>query len=64
MPAKMRYWEMYREKRQELAKDPERTFTRLFGEEFSRAYEEQFRKLKAARRTRSRGSQDGFPPVK
>jgi len=64
MPAKMRYWEMYREKRQDQAKDPEKTFARLFGEEFSRAYEEQFRKLKAARRTRGRGSPDGSAPVK
>jgi len=62
MPAKMRYWEMYREKRQELAKDPESAFSRLFGEEFSRAYEEQFRKLKASRRTRGRGSPDGSTP--
>jgi type VI secretion system FHA domain protein len=56
MPAKMRYWEMYREKRQELAKDPEAAFAKLFGEEFSRAYEEQFRKLKATRRSRGKGS--------
>lgn len=53
IPAKMRYWELYREKCQELVKDPDATFDRLFGEEFRRAYEEQFRKLKAARRTRS-----------
>jgi len=53
MPAKMRYWELYREKCQELVKDPDATFDRLFGEEFRRAYEEQFRKLKAARRNRS-----------
>lgn len=52
MPAKMRYWELYREKQQELARDADATFERLFGEEFKRAYEEQFRKLKAARRTR------------
>ena len=52
MPAKMRYWELYREKQQEMAKDADATFERLFGEEFKRAYEEQFRKLKAARRTR------------
>jgi type VI secretion system FHA domain protein len=52
MPAKMRYWELYREKQQELAQDADATFERLFGEEFKRAYEEQFRKLKAARRTR------------
>jgi type VI secretion system FHA domain protein len=53
MPAKMRYWELYRDKYQALIKDPDATFDRLFGEEFRRAYEEQFRKLKAARRTRA-----------
>ena len=52
VPTKMRYWDMYRERRQAMMKDPEETFARLFGEEFRRAYEEQFRKLKAARRAR------------
>jgi predicted component of type VI protein secretion system len=54
LPAKMRYWELYRERQQEMAKDADGTFERLFGEEFKRAYEEQFRTLKAARRTRTR----------
>jgi predicted component of type VI protein secretion system len=49
----MRYWDLYRERRQAMAKDPEVTFARLFGEEFRRAYEEQFRTLKAARRART-----------
>jgi predicted component of type VI protein secretion system len=48
----MRYWDLYRERRQAMARDPEATFARLFGEEFRRAYEEQFRQLKAARRPR------------
>ena len=59
IPAKMRYWELYREKCQELIKDPDATFDRLFGEEFRRAYEEQFRKLKAARRTRAQQGPEG-----
>jgi type VI secretion system FHA domain protein len=50
VPAKLRYWDLYRDKRRELLKDPEAAFDRLFGEEFSRAYEEQFRELKAQRR--------------
>lgn len=58
MPAKMRYWELYREKCQELIKDPDATFDRLFGDEFRRAYEEQFRQLKAARRTRAQQGPD------
>jgi len=49
---KSRYWDLYREKTRELAKDPEATFGRLFGEEFRQAYEEQFRELKAKRRSR------------
>lgn len=53
MPAKMRYWDMYRDKRNQMTKDPEATFARLFGEEFRRAYEEQFRELRAKRRTRA-----------
>jgi type VI secretion system FHA domain protein len=52
IPAKLRYWDMFREKRQEMRKDPEATFARLFGEEFARAYEEQFRELRAQRRPR------------
>jgi type VI secretion system FHA domain protein len=52
MPAKMRYWDLYREKRREMVKDPEAAFVQLFGEEFARAYEEQFRTLKAERRSR------------
>ena len=50
VPAKLRYWDLYREKRRELLKDPEAAFDQLFGEEFARAYEEQFRELKAQRR--------------
>jgi len=55
-PAKMRYWELFRARRAEMAKDPEDTFERLFGEEFRRAYEEQFRQLKAQRGQRKDGS--------
>jgi type VI secretion system FHA domain protein len=47
MPAKLRYWDLYREKRDEMIKDPEASFRRLFGEEFARAYEEQLKQLKA-----------------
>jgi predicted component of type VI protein secretion system len=63
MPARLRYWDLYREKRNEMKKDPEVTFSRLFGEEFARAYEEQFRELRAQRRARA-GDQakDPRPP--
>jgi type VI secretion system FHA domain protein len=46
VPAKLRYWDLFRERRQDLVKDPETTFRRLFGEEFARAYEEQLKQLK------------------
>ena len=64
LPAKLRYWDLYRDRRTTLAKDPEATFARLFGEEFSRAYEEQFRQLKATRRARSQPLPEGRPPTK
>jgi hypothetical protein len=47
VPAKLRYWDAYRERQQQSAKDPEATFRRLFGEEFARAYEDQLKALKA-----------------
>jgi type VI secretion system FHA domain protein len=63
IPARLRYWDLYREKRQEMKKDPEVTFTRLFGEEFARAYEEQFRELRAQRRARAADqAKDPRPP--
>jgi type VI secretion system FHA domain protein len=63
MPAKMRYWDLYREKRLEMKKDPEAAFERLFGEEFARAYEEQFRELRAQRRSRAgEAARDPRPP--
>jgi type VI secretion system FHA domain protein len=52
VPAKLRYWDLFRARRAGLAKDPEEAFERLFGQEFRRAYEDPFRQLKAQRRTR------------
>jgi len=46
VPAKLRYWDLYRERCHEIVKDPE-AFRRLFGEEFARAYEMQLGHLKA-----------------
>jgi type VI secretion system FHA domain protein len=48
--AKLRYWDLYRDKQQEMAKDPDASFRKLFGEEFAKAYEEQLARLKAERR--------------
>jgi type VI secretion system FHA domain protein len=46
VPAKLKYWDLYREMRDEMVKDPEASFRELFGEEFAKAYEEQLRRLK------------------
>ena len=50
VPAKLRYWELYREKCETLLADPETSFKKLFGEEFARAYEDQLARLKAEHR--------------
>ncbi|MGC4085912.1 MAG: type VI secretion system-associated FHA domain protein TagH [Vicinamibacterales bacterium] len=50
IPAKLRYWDLFVEKRRQMARNPETAFADLFGREFARAYEEQFRELKARRR--------------
>jgi type VI secretion system FHA domain protein len=45
-PAKLRYWELFRERQAELVRDPEKAFRKLFGEVFAQAYEEQLQRLK------------------
>lgn len=49
VPAKLRYWDMYREHVAALVADADGTFRRLFAEEFARAYEEQLAALRAAK---------------
>ena len=61
VPAKLRYWDAYRERQQQAIKDPEATFRRLFGDEFARAYEDQLRALKAQERP---ADGDGTPAAK
>ncbi len=46
VPAKLRYWDLYRDFREELVKDPEEAFRKLFGEEFAKEYEAQLQRLK------------------
>jgi predicted component of type VI protein secretion system len=53
VPAKMRYWDLYRDKIRDMVSDAEATFRTLFGEEFAQAYEEQLRLLKAQGRPRT-----------
>jgi type VI secretion system FHA domain protein len=52
VPAKLRYWDMYRDKYGDIVKDAETSFRTLFGNEFARAYEEQIGRLKARGHTR------------
>jgi type VI secretion system FHA domain protein len=55
MPARLRYWELYREWIHDMVRDADTSFRELFGDEFARAYEEQLRRLKAQGRTGSSG---------
>jgi type VI secretion system FHA domain protein len=49
-PAKLRYWDLYRQKIHDMVKDPDASFRELFGDEFANAYEEQLKRLKARNR--------------
>lgn len=50
VPAKLRYWDLYRDKYGELSKDAETGFRALFGDAFARAYEEHLERLKLSGR--------------
>lgn len=50
VPAKLRYWDLYRDKYGELSKDAEAGFRTLFGDAFARAYEEHLERLRKASR--------------
>jgi type VI secretion system FHA domain protein len=63
MPAKMRYWDLFRESRREKVKDSDAAFADLFGEIFAQAYEKQFRTLKEQGRSPAGArSSDTLPP--
>lgn len=49
VPAKLRYWDLFRDKYAELAKDGDASFRALFAEEFAKAYEEQLAALVRSR---------------
>lgn len=51
VPAKFRYWALYRDRFHDMVKDAEASFRELFGDQFAKAYEEQLERLK----TQSRG---------
>ncbi len=50
VPAKLRYWDLYREKYGDMIKDADGSFRTLFGNEFAKAYEEQVERLKGRSR--------------
>ena len=52
VPAKLRYWDLYREKYGETIKDADDSFRALFGNAFAKAYEEQIERLKSRGRKR------------
>ena len=54
VPAKLRYWDLYREKFGDMVRDAEATFAELFGDEFARAYEQQLEQLRAQGRSNKR----------
>jgi type VI secretion system FHA domain protein len=59
---RLRYWDLYRDRRDEMAKDPDASFRQLFGEVFARAYEEQLNRLKAESRARDTAAKSSRPP--
>lgn len=52
VPAKLRYWDLYRDRYGDMVKDAEMSFRNLFGDEFAKAYEEQLERLRAMGRKR------------
>jgi type VI secretion system FHA domain protein len=55
VPAKLRYWDLYRDKYGELHKDAEAGFRNLFADAFAQAYEEQIERLKSPARAADSG---------
>ncbi|HEU4601841.1 MAG TPA: type VI secretion system-associated FHA domain protein TagH, partial [Steroidobacteraceae bacterium] len=49
VPAKLRYWDLYRDKYAALTRDADASFRTLFCDEFAKAYEEQLARAKVSR---------------
>jgi type VI secretion system FHA domain protein len=54
VPARLRYWDLYRDRFSDMVSDADACFRELFGHEFAKAYEEQLERLKAHDRSRRR----------
>lgn len=52
VPAKLRYWDLYREKYGDMIKDADTSFRTLFGTEFAKAYEDHIERVKGRARGR------------
>jgi predicted component of type VI protein secretion system len=52
IPGKLRYWDQYRNRFNDMVSDADASFRELFGQEFAKAYEEQLERLKAQDRAR------------
>jgi type VI secretion system FHA domain protein len=52
VPGKLRYWEQYRKRFNDMVSDADASFKELFGQEFAKAYEEQLERLKAQGKVR------------
>jgi type VI secretion system protein ImpI len=48
--AKSRYWELYCNRFRDMVKDADSSFRNLFGDEFSKAYEDQLARLRNLKR--------------
>jgi type VI secretion system FHA domain protein len=53
-PAKLKYWDLYRNKFHDMVKDADSSFRNLFGDEFAKAYEDQLVRLKTLNRAERR----------
>lgn len=49
VPAKLRYWDLYRDRFGEMLKEGDASFRKLFGDDFAKAYEEQLERLRGER---------------
>jgi type VI secretion system protein ImpI len=47
IPARLRYWDLYRDWIHDMVRDADTSFRELFGDEFARAYEDQLKRLKS-----------------
>jgi type VI secretion system FHA domain protein len=53
VPGKLRYWDQYCDRFNDMVSDADAAFRELFGHEFAKAYEEQLERLKARERART-----------